>query len=72
MTQPEQQSDELASEYDLVVLGAGSAGMTAALVGAIEGLRVLLVEPLGHCGFQVTTSCQRMSRILMLSKHANI
>ncbi|MFB3819276.1 MAG: FAD-dependent oxidoreductase [Candidatus Methylomirabilales bacterium] len=32
------------AEYDLVVLGAGAAGMTAALVGAVEGLRTLLVE----------------------------
>jgi succinate dehydrogenase/fumarate reductase flavoprotein subunit len=32
------------AEYDLVVLGAGAGGMTAALTGAIEGLRVLLVD----------------------------
>jgi succinate dehydrogenase/fumarate reductase flavoprotein subunit len=32
------------AEYDLVVLGAGAAGMTAALVGSLEGLRTLLVE----------------------------
>jgi len=32
------------AEFDLVVLGAGAGGMTAALTGAIEGLRVLLVE----------------------------
>jgi 3-oxosteroid 1-dehydrogenase len=31
-------------DYDLVVLGAGAGGMTAALVAAIEGLRVLLIE----------------------------
>lgn len=31
-------------EYDLVVLGAGAAGMSAALFAAIEGLKVLLVE----------------------------
>lgn len=31
-------------EYDLVVLGAGAGGMTAALVSAIEGIRTLLVE----------------------------
>lgn len=35
---------EPVAEYDLVVLGAGAAGMTAALVGALEGLRTLLVE----------------------------
>lgn len=28
------------AEYDLIVIGAGVAGMTAALVGAIEGARV--------------------------------
>lgn len=32
------------AEYDLIVIGAGAAGMTAALVGAIEGARVLLLE----------------------------
>lgn len=31
-------------EYDLVVIGAGAGGMTAALVSAIEGMRTLLVE----------------------------
>jgi succinate dehydrogenase/fumarate reductase flavoprotein subunit len=30
--------------YDLIVVGAGAAGMTAACVGAAEGLRVLLLE----------------------------
>ncbi|WP_172839885.1 FAD-dependent oxidoreductase [Variovorax paradoxus] len=40
----------LATDYDLVVLGAGAAGMTAALVGALEGLRVLLVEKTAQVG----------------------
>ncbi len=31
-------------ETDLVVVGAGAAGMTAALVAALEGLRVLVLE----------------------------
>ncbi|MFI5340824.1 MAG: FAD-binding protein, partial [Candidatus Methylomirabilales bacterium] len=31
-------------EYDLVVLGAGAAGMTAALVSAIEGMRTLFID----------------------------
>ena len=31
-------------EYDVIVLGAGAAGMTAAFVAAREGARVLLVE----------------------------
>jgi succinate dehydrogenase/fumarate reductase flavoprotein subunit len=38
------------AEYDLIVIGAGAAGMTAALVGAIEGLRVLLVEATAQVG----------------------
>jgi succinate dehydrogenase/fumarate reductase flavoprotein subunit len=29
---------------DLIVIGAGAAGMTAALVAAIEGARVLVLE----------------------------
>jgi succinate dehydrogenase/fumarate reductase flavoprotein subunit len=32
------------SEYDVVVLGAGAGGMTAACVAAAEGLRVLVIE----------------------------
>jgi succinate dehydrogenase/fumarate reductase flavoprotein subunit len=32
------------AEYDLIVVGAGAAGMTAALVGAVEGMRVLVLE----------------------------
>jgi succinate dehydrogenase/fumarate reductase flavoprotein subunit len=39
-----------AEEYDLVVLGAGAGGMTAALVAALEGLRPLLIESTGHVG----------------------
>lgn len=35
---------ELTNNYDMVVIGAGAAGMTAALVGAICGLRVCLIE----------------------------
>ncbi|TRZ57424.1 MAG: FAD-dependent oxidoreductase, partial [Rhodocyclaceae bacterium] len=38
------------AEYDLVVLGAGAGGMTAALVAANEGLRTLLVEKSGQIG----------------------
>ena len=37
-------------EVDLLVAGAGAAGMTAALVGALEGLEVLLCEKSGHVG----------------------
>jgi succinate dehydrogenase/fumarate reductase flavoprotein subunit len=37
-------------KYDLVVLGAGAGGMTAALVASIEGLRTLLIEKSGQVG----------------------
>lgn len=36
--------------YDLIVLGAGAGGMTAAVVGAHEGLRVLVIEKTGLVG----------------------
>ncbi len=36
--------------FDLVVLGAGAAGMTAALVAALNGLRPLLIEASSHIG----------------------
>lgn len=35
---------------DVVVLGAGGAGMSAAVYAAIDGARVLLVESTGHVG----------------------
>jgi succinate dehydrogenase/fumarate reductase flavoprotein subunit len=38
------------AEYDLVVLGSGASGMTAALVAAIEGARVLVLESTSHVG----------------------
>src|SRR5574341_2225890 len=37
-------------EYDVVVMGAGAGGMTAALVSAIEGLRTLLIEKSDRVG----------------------
>jgi len=48
----------LASEYDVVVLGAGAAGMTAALVAATasKGLRVLLVERAAQVGGSTSRS----------------
>ncbi|RTL26009.1 MAG: FAD-dependent oxidoreductase, partial [Rhodocyclaceae bacterium] len=36
--------------YDVVVIGAGGAGLSAALVAAIEGARVLLVEHTAYVG----------------------
>lgn len=38
------------AEYDLVILGAGASGMTAALVAANEGARVLLLESTPYVG----------------------
>ena len=37
-------------EFDLIVLGSGGTGLTAALVGAIEGLRVLVIESTNYVG----------------------
>src|SRR5574341_2631544 len=38
------------AEYDLVVLGAGAGGMTAALVSAIQGMQTLLIEKSDQVG----------------------
>lgn len=37
-------------EYDVVVLGAGAGGMTAALVSALEGMRTVLIEQSDQVG----------------------
>ena len=37
-------------DYDVVVLGSGAAGLTAALVAAIEGMRTLLIEKSDQVG----------------------
>ena len=42
--------DRFDAEYDLVVLGSGASGMTAALVAAIEGARVLILESTSYVG----------------------
>src|ERR1700761_8978812 len=44
------------SEVDLLVIGAGAAGMTAALVGALEGLHVGLCEKSDMVGGTTATS----------------
>lgn len=41
---------------DLLVLGAGAGGMTAALVAALEGLKVLVVEKTDQVGGTTATS----------------
>ena len=38
------------AEYDLIILGSGASGLTAALVAAIEGARVLVLESTSHVG----------------------
>ncbi|MGH3168710.1 MAG: FAD-dependent oxidoreductase, partial [Trebonia sp.] len=40
----------MAAEFDVVVVGSGAAGMTAALTAAHHGLRVVLVEKAGKYG----------------------
>ena len=37
-------------EYDLAVVGAGLAGLTAALFGARYGMKTVLVDPMGAGG----------------------
>lgn len=37
-------------EYDIVVVGSGGAGLTAALVGAVEGLSAVVLEKSGEIG----------------------
>ena len=44
---PPEQWDE---EYDLVVLGSGVAGLTAANISAIEGKHTLLIEKSDRVG----------------------
>jgi thioredoxin reductase (NADPH) len=49
----ELQTSPLSSEYDTVIVGAGPAGLAAAVYGASEGLRTLVVEheaPGGQAG----------------------
>jgi succinate dehydrogenase/fumarate reductase flavoprotein subunit len=43
-------------EADLLVIGAGAAGMTAALVGALEGLKTVLCEKSDTVGGTTATS----------------
>src|SRR5438477_10061076 len=44
------------SETDLLVVGAGAAGLTAALVGTLEGLQVVLCEKSDIVGGTTATS----------------
>lgn len=47
---------DISREVDLLVAGAGPAGMTAALVASLEGLDVLLCEKSGQVGGTGSTS----------------
>lgn len=49
------EGDELDRDYDLVIVGAGPAGLAAAVYGASEGLDTLVVEA-GAIGGQAGTS----------------
>ena len=42
--------DRFDAEYDLIVVGSGAAGLTAALVAATEGARPLLLESISQVG----------------------
>jgi glycine/D-amino acid oxidase-like deaminating enzyme len=48
--------DDAAGEVDVLVVGAGAAGMTAALVSSLEGLDVLLCEKFDRVGGTTATS----------------
>ena len=49
-------STEAAREVDLLVVGGGAGGMTAALVAALQGLRVVLCEASSQVGGTTATS----------------
>lgn len=56
MVTPGPSEDTAALEVDALVVGAGAAGMTAALVGSLEGLDVLLCEKSDRVGGTTATS----------------
>jgi glycerol-3-phosphate dehydrogenase len=45
-------------EVDLLVAGGGAGGLTAALVGSVEGLDVLLCEKTDQIGGTTSTSAR--------------
>jgi succinate dehydrogenase/fumarate reductase flavoprotein subunit len=55
--------------YDVVVVGAGGAGMSAALIAAIEGKKVLLVERTEYVGG--TTALSAATTWIPCTRHAS-
>ena len=53
---PAEKKPETVEEVDLLVCGAGAGGMTAALVAALEGLNVVLIEKTAQVGGTTSTS----------------
>jgi succinate dehydrogenase/fumarate reductase flavoprotein subunit len=53
---PNTSESDATTEVDVLVVGAGAAGMTAALVSALEGLEVLLCEKSDRVGGTTATS----------------
>ncbi|VTU20606.1 3-oxosteroid 1-dehydrogenase [Variovorax sp. SRS16] len=53
---PTRDADGRSETFDLVVVGGGAGGMTAALVAALEGLRVVLCEGSEQLGGTTATS----------------
>lgn len=58
----------LPDEVDLLVIGSGAGGMTAALTGALEGLTVLLIE---KCDVVGGTSARSAGSVWLPNTHLN-
>ena len=58
----------LPDHVDLLVIGSGAAGMTAALTGALEGLKVLLIE---KCELVGGTSARSAGSVWLPNTHLN-
>lgn len=57
-----------APAYDVIVLGAGAGGMSAAIFAALEGARVLLVERTEHLGG--TSALSAATTWIPLTRHS--